>query len=130
MSYGCFGLGGLRIGHLGLDVDFDFVTGHIVLKIAVDKNSLRRDGNRRGFVEPDMAVNARPFIKPTFQLGRIHFHRNTVVTAKGRDVGNICAEGGVAALVTGHQPAIDPDGGIAKHAIEGNPNAFGGILLR
>ena len=40
----------------------------LFLEIAVNKNPVRRDGHRRGLVQPDVAVNARAFVKPAFEL--------------------------------------------------------------
>ena len=58
----------LRIEQANLDVDFGIALRNVVPKFAPHKNPVRRDGHRRGFVQPDVAVNARALVKPAFEL--------------------------------------------------------------
>jgi len=42
--------------------------GMLFLKSALHKNPIRRDGHRRSLVQPDVAVDARAFVKPAFDF--------------------------------------------------------------
>src|ERR1035437_1092487 len=80
----------------------------------------RRDMDRPGYVEPDMAINARPGIP-----ARVGHH--AVVDADRQDVGRpaqtevrrqVVLKGGVAVWPGAKQDTVDPDGAVAIHAIE------------
>ena len=103
---------------------------HIILELAVNKHPVRRDGHRRGLVQPDVTVNPRALVKPALELARVHLDRDQILAAEFYDVRDVLAERVVAALVPRHQPAIHPDRRVAKHAIEREPDALAFVGLR
>ena len=65
-------------------MNFDWPLRHIVCVVCefcMHKHPVRRDGDRRGLVQPDVAVDARAFVKPALGFGRIHPHGNGVLAA-------------------------------------------------
>src|SRR5208283_3697080 len=101
--------------------------GKVVLELAVNKNSIRRNGDRRGFYQPDMAVNSRALVKPAFKFGSVHLHRDQIFAASIRHVGDVAAETAVTAFVVGDKPAVHENFAVAKHAVEFQPEPFAGI---
>ena len=56
------------VQQISLDNDFGIALWHIVLEFAINKNSVRRDGDRRGFFQPYVTINSRAFVKPAFEF--------------------------------------------------------------
>ena len=97
---------------------------HVVLEFRADKNPVRRDGHRRGLVQPDVTVDARAFVKPALGFRRVHAHGDGVLAAEMHHVRDVLAERIVTALVMPHAPAVDPHRRVAEHAVERQPDAF------
>ena len=96
----------------------------------IHKHPVRRDGHRRGLVQPHMPVNPRALVKPALELARVHLHRHEILPAEPHDVRDVLAETVVAALVPRHQPAVHPHRRVAEHAVERQPDTLAGIFLR
>jgi len=93
-----------------------------MLELRTDKNPVRRHGHRRGLIQPNMTVNPRAFVKPALAFRRVHAHGNRVLAAEMQQVRNVLAERIVTAFVMSHTPAVDPDGRVAKYAVESQPD--------
>ena len=121
---------GQPVEHANFHPDLRLPGWNVILKFRPDINPVRRDGHRRGLVQPDMPVDARTFVKPAFRFRRIHPHGNRVPAAVMRHVRNVLAERIVAALVMAHAPAVDPYRRVAEHPVEGQPDALSLVRLR
>ena len=111
-------------------MNFSRTSWHIIFKLAVNENSIRRDGQRPSLHEPDVTVNTRAFVEPAFELRRVHLHGDDVFAADIGQVGDVVAETAVAAFVMAGEPAVDEHLGVAEHAVELQPDAFAGVGLR
>src|ERR1035441_9057801 len=123
-----------RLPHFHPDGEYLFVTwrlvqnarlnGHQRLRVAGERRRdvglPRRDMDRSGYVEPHMAINARPGIPA--RVG--HY---AVVDAHRQDVGRpaqtevrrqVVLKGGVAVWPGAKQHTVDPDRAVAIYAIE------------
>jgi hypothetical protein len=87
-------------------------------KLAVNKSAVGRDMQRAGFGEPDVAVNAGPFVKPALELRGIHPHRHRVWAAAIGQVGDVVAETAVTAFVMAEKVAVEKNAAIAINAVE------------
>src|ERR1700678_2435276 len=95
---------------VSLGKNFHRTIRSIMLEYTSNKNAIRRDGDRRGFFQPDVAVNSGAFVKPAFEFAGIHFHRDGVFSADPHDIRDVGTERIVTALVMFHEPAIDEYG--------------------
>ena len=112
-----------------LNMNFRVTFRHVVVELAVNEDPVRRDGDRRGFHQPDVAVNSRALVKPAFRFGGIHFHGDHVFPAAIRHVGDVIAEAAVTAFVVADEPAVDKNFAVAERAVEFQPEPFAGIFF-
>ncbi len=118
------------VEHVGFDVDCRRARRHVVLELGINENPVRRDGHRRGLLQPGVAINARAFVEPALELRRVHLHGDDVALAELHHVRDVLAERVIAALVPAHDPAVDKNRRVAIHAIERQPDALAFIRLR
>ena len=110
-------------------MQFGGITRHIVIKLAVNKNPVRRDGQRRGFLQPDMAVNARALVKPALESRGVHADGQHVLAAVIGNVRDVVTEGIVAANLTANQAAVEINQAVAIDAAEFEPEPPAKIRL-
>ena len=104
--------------------------GHVPGELAVNKNAVARDGDRLGFIEPDVPVDARALVEPSLEPARVHARGNRVFFAKVDEIRDVRPEGIVAALVMADEPAVDVKRRVAKRAVELQPDALAAVRLR
>ena len=112
------------------DLRLNFNHRAAVRRPAGNKNPVRRDGHRRGLVQPDMAVNARALVEPALELARVHLHRYGVAAANARHIRDVRPERVITALVPDHFPAVDPDCGVSKRTVELQPETLARVGRR
>ena len=83
-----------------------------------------------GLDEPDVAVDARAFVKPAFFEGCVGFDGNYVVAAVIDVVGDVVLKIEVAALLVAEVEAVDPYLRIAEHALKQQRNLLAEVALR
>ncbi len=79
---------------------------------------MRGDVERIGFDEPDVAIDSGAFVPPAFVVGGVGAEGEDIFFAVVEIVGEVVAEGGVAAGVAAEAVAVDPDDGVAEDAVE------------
>src|SRR5690349_14603106 len=75
-----------------------------------DMHPIRRDMNRIGLVEPDVAVDAAAFVPPALLRAGVAADGEDVLAAVVYRVGDVVAEADIAALVVAELLAVQPDG--------------------
>ena len=83
---------GLSIVDHGLQVNDARAVRNILRKLAVNKRSIRRKEDRPGLDQPDVTINAGPFVKPALELRGIDPHGQGILAAAVRQVGDVVAE--------------------------------------
>src|SRR5487761_1592806 len=68
--------------------------------------------------EPDMAINARPLVKPAIAIGGIDSDHDEILAAVIQEVTHIGLERHVAGVVAAQVAAVQEHGCAAKHAVE------------
>src|ERR1035441_764398 len=112
--------------YLRFNVNF----GDAILQLAANINPVRRDGHRRGLVQPHVTIDAGAFVKPALHLRRIHTHGNSVLAAVMHYIRDVLAERIITAFVMPYAPSINPHRRVAEHTIESQPDAFAFVFLR
>ncbi len=84
----------------------------------------------RGLDQPDVAIEAGTLIGPGFAEADVATDDEDVRLARSGEVGDVDAEGGVAALVRSDDEAVEDDEAVARDTVEFECEAPPGILGR
>src|ERR1017187_1610120 len=90
----------------------------IVRKAAVDEDTVRGDGERRGLHQPHVAVDTRALIEPALELRGIDTNRDDVLSPDVCDIGDVVTKAPVAALVATDEPSIHEHRAVAEDPVE------------
>ena len=111
----CVGNGGTHTGRVLMDIgamkaDHLSINQDAAVGIDLDLGKRkRRFGRGLAHRQPNMPVDAGPFIEPAFFECRIDTDRDDVVAAIVQVFGNIVSSGRIAALLAAQPEAVDPD---------------------
>src|SRR5205807_2188353 len=92
--------------------------------------SIRRHMQRRGFQQPDVPVNPRALVPPTFITARIDPHSDHVLTDVVQIIGEIVSKRLVPAGMAAQTVAVDPDDAVAEDAVEFDADTLAKIRFR
>src|SRR5438067_1109505 len=82
-----------------------------------------------GLDEPNVTIDARAFIKPAFDLRRVHAHDHHIPPTIVDVIGDVQSKAAIAALVLTNQTAVEPHMAIAEDAVKFNRQAATLIAL-
>ena len=95
----------------------------VMWETGIYESAVRRNRQRRGLNQPDMAINARALVEPPLEFGSVHANGHRVLAAEVHDVREVVAEPAVAAFVMADEVAVDKYPAIAKGTVKLQPDA-------